>query len=66
MDQRAVTLEQAAEILGVSPRSLADKRFRYRVGLAARHVGKKIVFVRADLDAVLERGRERLPGGERR
>jgi len=63
---RTLNLEQAADILKVSPRSLADRRYRLRLPLQARKVGRKIVFVEDDVLRLLERGRERLPGEGRR
>jgi len=56
-----LTLEQAADILKVSPRSLADRRYRFRLRLPARKVGRKVVFVQADVLNILEAGRERMP-----
>jgi hypothetical protein len=55
---RTLSLLDAAVALGVAPRSLADKRFRARIGLAGRHVGKKLVFAESDVVALLERGKE--------
>lgn len=52
---KALNVDEAARLLGVSPRSLGDRRYRERIGLAARRVGRRIVFARADLVALLER-----------
>jgi len=62
MRERALSVSEAAEMLAVSPRSLSDRRFRTRLGLQARRIGGRIVFLESDLMRLLERGRERLPG----
>lgn len=62
---RAIGVVAASELLGVSPRSLGDRRFRIRLGLQARRIGGRIVFLESDLLRLLERGRERLPGERR-
>lgn len=66
MREKAMGVSEAAEMLGVSPRSLGDKRFRIRLGLQARRICGRIVFVESDLLRLLERGREPLPGETRR
>lgn len=66
MGERALGVVEAASMLGVSPRSLGDRRFRLRLGLQARRVGGRIVFLQSDLLKLLERGREPLPGEVRR
>jgi hypothetical protein len=65
-EMRVYSLERAAGVLTVSPRSLADKRYRIRLGLQARKVGRKLVFVEEDIRQLLERGREAPPeyGGD--
>jgi hypothetical protein len=63
---RLLNLEQAAERLAVSPRSLGDRRFRLRVGLHAIRVGRRIGFAEDDVDRLIMRGREHLPGEARR
>jgi hypothetical protein len=57
---RTLNLEQAAELLKVSPRSLADKRYRAKLPLPARKVGRKIIFLEADIARLLDRNIERL------
>lgn len=57
---------EAAQLLGVSERSLSDRRFRFRLGLTATKVGRCLRFDEAELQKVIERGRERLPGEGRR
>lgn len=66
MEQKhTLELDGAAVFLSVSPRSLADERFRQRIGLPARRVGRKLVFTVRDCEAVLERGKEHFPGEAR-
>lgn len=60
-----LNLEDAARALNVSSRSLADKRYRARIGLAVRKVGRRVVFAEADILKLLERSREPLPGERR-
>ncbi len=62
MPGRAVSKLEAASILGVSPRSLQDVRWRRRVGLKATRVGRCLRFRENDLLKLLESGLERLPG----
>jgi len=59
-----LTLEKAAERLSLSPRSLADKRFRVRLGLPAVKLGRKLGFDEDDIAALIARGREVLPAQE--
>lgn len=67
MGERALNVIEAAKMLSLSPRSLADRRFRIRLGLQARRLSRrKIVFLESDLLKLLERGREPLPGEGRR
>jgi hypothetical protein len=66
MSERALSAKVAAEMLSLSPRSLADRRFRLRLGLQARRIGGRIVFLESDLLRLLERGREPWPGELRR
>ncbi len=60
---RAVGAREAAEILGVSVRSIRDRRFRQKIGLVGRKVGKRLVFLVGDCEGLLRKGAERLPGG---
>ena len=57
---RLLTLDETAQRLGVSPRSLADKRYRNRIGLPGTKVGRRIGFKEGDVITVIERGRELL------
>jgi len=52
-------LPQAAEYLGVSPRSLADRGWRLKHGIPAFKVGSILVFDRAALDRWLAKHQER-------
>ena len=63
---RTLTLEEAANMLKVSPRSLGDKRYRLRLPLPARKVGRKVIFIESDILKLLERNIEPIPGEERR
>lgn len=63
---RTLNLDEAAALLKVSPRSLSDKRYRTRLGLAGRKVGRRLIFIADDVHHILERGREHFPGEGRR
>lgn len=56
-----LSLSQAAEALGIKPRSLADKRYRLRIGLVAVRIGRRVLFDARDLERLVAKGRERLP-----
>ena len=58
---KTYTIDEAAAVLKASPRSLADKRYRMRLGLVARKIGRRIVFTQEDIQLVLDRGKEPLP-----
>lgn len=58
---RTFTIDEAAAVLRVSPRSLGDRRFRCRLGLQALKVGRRLVFAEEDIRLLLERSRERFP-----
>jgi Helix-turn-helix domain len=51
-----------ARLLGVKPQTVADARWRARVGLRATRVGRSLRFVRTDIEALLQRGREPTEG----
>lgn len=55
---RALTKDEAALILGVSPNSLADSRWRRRVSLRATRVGRSLRFLESDIQSLLLRGLE--------
>jgi hypothetical protein len=54
-----LTKEHAAQLLSLSPRSLADSRWRRRAGLRAVRVGGVLRFRHSDLLDLLARGLER-------
>jgi len=58
---RIMPLEETAQRLGLSPLSLADKRFRLRLGLPAVKLGRKLGFDEHDVEQLILRGRERMP-----
>jgi hypothetical protein len=55
---RALTKGEAALILGVSPKSLADSRWRRRVSLRATRIGKCLRFLESEVKRVLRKGLE--------
>jgi len=57
---RALAKEEAASLLGLSPKTLGDKRWRVRVGLYAVKIGRRLRFIENDLEALVQRGRERI------
>jgi hypothetical protein len=58
MMEKALPKKEAAERLGVSPKSLADARLRRRVGLRAVRIGRSLRFLESELDRVLACGLE--------
>jgi hypothetical protein len=60
---KLLTLEETASRLGVKSTSLADKRYRFRIGLPAVKVGRRIGFSETDVEKLITRGREKLPAG---
>ncbi|HTK91392.1 MAG TPA: helix-turn-helix domain-containing protein [Verrucomicrobiae bacterium] len=57
-----VRLDAAAGIVGLKPRSLANRRFRERHQIPAFKVGRALVFDAAELEAWLRRHREAVTG----
>ena len=57
-----VRLDAAAQIVGLKPRSLANRRFRERHQIPAFKVGRALVFDAAELDAWIRRHREAVGG----
>lgn len=51
-----LTISEAAERLRCSPITVADKRFRKRVGLVATKIGKKVLFRSEDIETVIRKG----------
>lgn len=65
--KRIMPVDEAAQRLGISPRSLLDKRFRLRTGLPAIKIGmRRIGFDERDIERMIEKGRERFAGETRR
>lgn len=58
VDDRALTKQAAAALLHMSPNSLADPRWRRRVGLRATRIGKSLRFLQSEVNRVLQRGLE--------
>ena len=58
---RVIPLEETARLTGFSPLSLADKRFRLRIGLPAVKLGRKLGFHERDIEQLILRGREKIP-----
>jgi Helix-turn-helix domain len=58
---KLLSLDQAAAALGIKPRSLQDKRYRSRIGLAGVKVGKRLLFDMRDLERLVSKGKEHLP-----
>lgn len=59
---RALSKEQAAEILRQKPSTVGDPRWRRRVGLPATRIGRSLRFIERDVQDLLKRGRESLGG----
>jgi len=60
---KLLTADETASRLGISPRSLLDKRYRLRIGLPAVKVGRRVGFSELDVERLITRGREKLPIG---
>jgi hypothetical protein len=58
---RIMPIKETAQRLGVSPLSLADKRYRVRLGLPAIKLGRRLGFDERDVEQLIVRGRERIP-----
>jgi excisionase family DNA binding protein len=58
---RLLTIQEAAEYLGLSPRSLAGRGWRMKNRLPAIKVGRSVRFDKEALDRWIDRHRERLP-----
>jgi hypothetical protein len=55
---QALRKERAAKLIDVSPRTIADPRWRRRVGLRAVRIGGVLRFRRSDLLELLARSLE--------
>ena len=58
---RIISVKETAHQLGLSPLSLADKRFRVRIGLPAVKLGRRLGFDERDVEQLILRGREKVP-----
>jgi len=58
-DRPRLTVAEAAAYLAVSPRSLSDRGWRYRMGIPTLKLGRSVRFDRAALDRWLQRQQER-------
>lgn len=65
MQEKLIDVAAAAVRLGVSPRSIIDRRYRERVGLRCVRVGRRLLFTEQDIEAIIRRGREVWPGDGR-
>ena len=54
----AFNKKQTAGILGASPNSVGDSRWRKRVGLPATRIGRSLRFLERDIQSILKKGRE--------
>lgn len=64
---RLLTADEAGQRLGLAPRSLLDRRFRLRLGLHGVKLGRRVLrFDESELEDLIARGREHLPGEGRR
>jgi len=57
-----IKVREAAKVLGVSPYSLADRRWRRKHAIPASRIGKALVFDVRQLEAYLVARRERFGG----
>ncbi len=58
MNERVLTVKEAARFLRCSPRSLADPGWRQSVGLSAVRIGRSVRFLQSDLLVFLKAQRE--------
>jgi hypothetical protein len=57
---RIISVKETAQQLGLSPLSLADKRFRARIGLPGVKLGRRLGFDERDIEQLILRGREKM------
>ena len=57
--EQLLSVDEVARRLGVSARSLLDKRYRTRIGLPCVKIGRLVKFALSDVDALIERGRQK-------
>ena len=58
--QKLLSVEEACAILGVSFRSLIDKRYRERIGLPCIKIGRRILFDPSEVEQIITKNREQL------
>lgn len=58
---KTLSPQDVSRVLGVARQTPYDVRWRRRVGLRARRVGRKLRFLEEDVWQLLDRGAERLP-----
>ena len=59
--EKYYSLEEAARLLCVAPHSLADRRYRAHHRLAARKLGRRLLFAESELIRIIEEGKEQFP-----
>ncbi len=55
---RLLSADEVADVLGLSPRTLRDKRYRARIGLSGVKVGKFLRFLGKDVEDLIQKSRE--------
>ena len=58
--RKLLSAEEACAILGVSLRSLVDKRYRRRIGLPCIKIGRRIMFDSSEVEKLIQKNREQL------
>ena len=53
-----LSIDEVADYLGISPRTLMDRNYRNRIGLAGVRIGRRIRFAEEDLFKFIKRSRE--------
>ncbi len=56
--ERLLSVDEVAERLGVSAKTLRDRSYRMRIGLSGIRIGRKIKFSEADLERFVKAKRE--------
>lgn len=56
-----ISRSEAARRLNIKPSSLADKRYRARIGLQVVKIGRSVKFLESDIERLIKRGHEKLP-----
>jgi len=54
MVQKVLTVENVSAVLGLSRRSIQDRRFRERIGLRGVKIGKSLRFLQVDVLKVIK------------